>query len=449
MALRADDVDLGRDRDLVERYQAGDPQAFDDLYRRYFDRLHRFCRRHARDSHEAEEIAQEAFVKAFRSMDTLQGERRFYPWMTVIAKRISIDRHRKLGRLELTEEPDLGSVDPELDHLFDAVDIAHLRSALDRLGPRHREVLHLREEQGMSYADIATQLDVPVTTVEALLHRARKALRREYAAVGGEARGALGLPVIGWLAARAWRFRSLLSEKWAEAAAIAAPVAVGAVTAAVVLAPSPSPVPGPGAASVSSRPSAPVVSTYQGAVHGPGDLVFELPAAAAPGALPSSDATPTAPSASAGPVDVFVGPDGTDQARENAEQMPVGASTAPADAGFDPPVTADDATQFVDRAVSSALDPASTDQRLIRPRHAPRRFPLMRRRLVLLLASIALASGTFGAVSAHAQTQRPGPHRRHHRRRLLGVRGPQLGRCGHLPAQPAARPLRWSRRSAR
>ena len=51
VALRADDVDLGRDRDLVARYQNGDPEAFDDLYRCYFNRLRRYCQRHTSDRH--------------------------------------------------------------------------------------------------------------------------------------------------------------------------------------------------------------------------------------------------------------------------------------------------------------------------------------------------------------------------------------------------------------
>jgi RNA polymerase sigma-70 factor, ECF subfamily len=64
VAIRPGDVDLERDRDLVHRYQAGDPSAFDDLYRRYFDRLRGYCHRHAGDRHTAEELAQEAFVRA-------------------------------------------------------------------------------------------------------------------------------------------------------------------------------------------------------------------------------------------------------------------------------------------------------------------------------------------------------------------------------------------------
>ena len=306
MALRADDVDLGRDRDLVERYQNGDPSAFDELYRRYFGRLHRFCQRHTRDVHEAEEIAQEAFVKALRSMDTLTGQRRFYPWITVIAKRLTIDRHRKLARVELTDQPDLGSVEPDLDHLFAAVDAGHVRDALAAVGPRHREVLLLREAQGLSYAEIGLELDLPITTVEALLHRARKALRREYATVAGDARGLWGLPVLGLVATRLGELRAKVSERWVEIGAIGAPVVAGAAAAPV-------------------DPGAPVV------VAGVDPTGQEPP----PGAPPTPP-PPPAPAAAAGPVDVFVGPDGVDRAAGEAEEMPVRSDLGQAFAGLDP-----------------------------------------------------------------------------------------------------------------
>lgn len=347
MALRADDVDLGRDRDLVERYQNGDPSAFDDLYRCYFDRLHRFCRRHTSDVHEAEEIAQEAFVRALRSMDTLTGERRFYPWMTVIAKRLTIDRHRKLSRLELTDEPDLGSVDPDIDHLFDAVDAGHVRDAMDALGPRHREVLLLREAEGLSYAQIADHLEVPVTTVEALLHRARKALRREYAAVGGDARGLWGIPLFGLAATKLGALRSRVHDRWVEIGAVAAPVAVGAVTAAVVLLPDAGPAPVETTMPATTR--APVtVETAEAPAAPDAPVVVASPA---PTPAPSSSATSVAPpSVEAGPVDVFVGPEGTERARDEARQMPVVGDAGPATAGADPPLTVEDLAEFLDGA---------------------------------------------------------------------------------------------------
>jgi len=361
MALRADDVDLGRDRDLVERCQAGDPSAFDELYRRYFDRLHRFCQRHTRDVHEAEEIAQEAFVKALRSMDSLTGERRFYPWMTVIAKRLVIDCHRKLSRVELTDEPHLGAVEPDLDHLFDAVDVGHVRDALGAVGPRHREVLLLREGEGLSYAQIAEQLEVPVTTVEALLHRARKALRREFAAVAGEGRGLWGLPVVGLAATRLGGLRNRLSERWVELGAVGAPVVAGAITAALVLTPAP--------ADEGVRAGAPATSVASAVADDapePGDPVVvdgaahpEAPTGPAPAA--ATEATAAAPTTGAGPVDAFVGRAGVQRADEESQDMPVRSDLGPAFAGLDPRPTlgaiADSIAGSLEPNGSAPLDP--------------------------------------------------------------------------------------------
>ncbi len=368
MALRADDVDLGRDRDLVARLQNGDPEAFDDLYRCYFNRLRRYCQRHTNDRHEAEEVAQEAFVKALRSMDSLQGERRFYPWMTVIAKRIVIDRHRKMSRIELTEEPELGSVEPDIDHLFAEVDAGHVREAMDNLGPRHREVLLLREAELLSYNDIAETLAVPVTTVEALLHRARKALRREYAAVAGtDGRGMWGLPVIGWLGSRATRLRAKLDDRWAELVAFGAPVAVGAITAAVVLFPSA----GPGESTIeAATTSLPAVTDIED-TSSTTDSTVPTPVSTSDATMPRPSPTtsvtsapaPVAPAFNAGPVGVYVGPEGTEAAAQKARDMPINGSLGPAVGGIDPPSISEGLTDAVDDVVELLLGrPATANQ---------------------------------------------------------------------------------------
>src|ERR687890_811646 len=151
MAVRADDVDLVRDRSLVELCQAGDEGAFGDLYTRYYQRLLRFCVRRVGNVHEAEEITQEAFARAFSAMPRFAGERRFYPWLTVIAARLCIDSHRRVSRSEPSAEIDPGSVDGGQQQIIDNVDLAYLSQAMEQLGPRHREVLELRESHGWSY----------------------------------------------------------------------------------------------------------------------------------------------------------------------------------------------------------------------------------------------------------------------------------------------------------
>ena len=95
---RDDDVDLARDRVLVTRAQEGDRAAFDDLYLRYYRRLYRFGLRRLHDTHEAEDVAQEAFARAWRALPAFAGDRRFYPWLSVIASHRCTDVLRRRNR---------------------------------------------------------------------------------------------------------------------------------------------------------------------------------------------------------------------------------------------------------------------------------------------------------------------------------------------------------------
>ena len=198
MALReeeltslSDDVDLDRDRVLVERCQEGDSAAFGNLYPRYYERLLRFCLRRLHDRHEAEDAAQEAFPRAWKALPRFAGERRFYPWLTVIAGNICTDMLRRRSRstptddLELTAERPVGVVgeDTSEDLVLAAVDGELVHRGLDRLSTRHRHVLAMREGSGWSYQQIADHEGVEIGTIETLLWRARQALKREFAVI--------------------------------------------------------------------------------------------------------------------------------------------------------------------------------------------------------------------------------------------------------------------------
>ena len=193
------DVDLDRDRALVDAAKQGDLSAFAELYTRYFDRLTRFAQRRVSDRHEAEEIAQEAFTRAYRSLPTFAGERRFYPWLTVITSRLCVDALRRRGRVVLADELDREFVDVGFDCIEHLVEVEQVSKALSRLTDRHRNVLELREHKGWSYQHIADHLEVSLGTVETLLWRARQALRREYTSLGASL---LGLPAVRRLVAR-------------------------------------------------------------------------------------------------------------------------------------------------------------------------------------------------------------------------------------------------------
>src|ERR1700685_1626987 len=188
-----DDVDLDRDRILVERCQAGDAGAFGNLYARYNARLLRFCLARLHDRHEAEDAAQEAFARAWKALPNFAGERRFYPWLTVIAGNICTDMLRRRSRSTPTEDVELGARPPvgattaaTADEMIIAAadgELAH--QALDRLSVRHRHVLALREDSGWTYQQIADHEGVEIGTIETLLWRARQAFKREFLVLSG------------------------------------------------------------------------------------------------------------------------------------------------------------------------------------------------------------------------------------------------------------------------
>jgi RNA polymerase sigma-70 factor (ECF subfamily) len=199
-----DDVDLGRDRLLVERCQAGDSAAYGNLYARYNERLLRFCLRRLNDRHEAEDAAQEAFARAWKALPNFAGERRFYPWLTVIAGNICTDMLRRRSRSTPTDDLELTLCQPvgstaEVgcdEMLIAAVDGELVHEALDRLSVRHRHVLALREGSGLTYQQIADEEGVEIGTIETLLWRARQALKREFTVLS-ESKGALAGFLIG------------------------------------------------------------------------------------------------------------------------------------------------------------------------------------------------------------------------------------------------------------
>ena len=184
-----DDVDLARDRILVTRAQDGDRAAFDDLYLRYYRRLYRFCLRRLHDTHEAEDVAQEAFSRAWRALPDFGGDRRFYPWLSVIASHLCTDVLRRRNRSTPVAEFHQGNIASNEDDgeelMLASVDCEMVARAFQRLSERHQRILNLREGSGWSYQRIADHEGVGITAVETLLWRARQALKREFAALAG------------------------------------------------------------------------------------------------------------------------------------------------------------------------------------------------------------------------------------------------------------------------
>jgi RNA polymerase sigma-70 factor (ECF subfamily) len=186
---RLPDHSVADEQQLVDAFREGDVSAFEELYRRHqpvvMRRLTRICGNEA----VAEELAQEAFLRAAQRIGT-QGDLRFRAWVLRIGTNLGIDHLRALKRAPtlsmdalLVVKPMAGGV-PELDtevHVERRETARFVAGVLNRLNPRHRQVLVLREIEGLDYRSIAERLGVSSSAVETLLFRARGRFREEYA----------------------------------------------------------------------------------------------------------------------------------------------------------------------------------------------------------------------------------------------------------------------------
>jgi RNA polymerase sigma-70 factor (ECF subfamily) len=141
-----------------------------------------FARWMVRNHHDAEDIVQESFVKAFRSSETLRGTDA-RPWLLAIVRNSAIgflnrNKREQAGPIPVSAEPIDSAPDPELS-LERSLRIRTVRAAIDRLPPEFREALLLREMEGLAYKEIAFVLKVPIGTVMSRISRARALLIEE------------------------------------------------------------------------------------------------------------------------------------------------------------------------------------------------------------------------------------------------------------------------------
>jgi RNA polymerase sigma-70 factor (ECF subfamily) len=163
----------------IVRAQAGDDSAIGWLIARYRQRAVRLATHILRRPGEAEDVAQEAFVRAFRNLRSFRGEGRFYTWLYQIVVRICLDR-RKLARWNAETPLDAAGTFREetTDATANRIQTRVLvETLLDRLTPPMRAMLVLRELEGLEYEEIAQALQIPVGRVKWRLHTARAQFR--------------------------------------------------------------------------------------------------------------------------------------------------------------------------------------------------------------------------------------------------------------------------------
>ena len=176
------------DQALVERVQRGDKKAFDALVLKYQQRIINVLSRYMRDQSEVQDIAQEAFIKAYRALPNFRGDSAFYTWLYRIA--INTAKNYLVAQGRRPPKADIDAADAEqyegVSSLKDYATPEHemmrdeiqkvVFQAIDELPEDLKTAITLRELEGMSYEDIAEAMDCPIGTVRSRIFRARESV---------------------------------------------------------------------------------------------------------------------------------------------------------------------------------------------------------------------------------------------------------------------------------
>jgi RNA polymerase sigma-70 factor (ECF subfamily) len=194
MTLKAQEVAI--DRLLVDRFKSGDQSAFNEMVSRYWDRIYSMVNQLLRNTQDAEEVTQDAFIRAHRGLDEFRGDSAFSTWLYQIATNLARNRYwywwrRKRDRSISFDQPLTADSDTSLAEIFPAETetpqdatitqefVDRIAACMELLSEKHREILILRNVQNHSYEEIASILDISVGTVKSRIARGRESLREK------------------------------------------------------------------------------------------------------------------------------------------------------------------------------------------------------------------------------------------------------------------------------
>jgi RNA polymerase sigma-70 factor (ECF subfamily) len=176
------------DFELIERFKGGDTSAFEEIVLTYQDKIYSLCRYMLGNAHDAEDAAQDAFLKAYQALPKFQPEASLYTWLYRIATNTCIDYKRKPIFFESlfgsSEEGgrlahDRASDAPSPEKLYQSKQIGEaLREILGKLSPKLRAIIILKEIEELSYEEIADALEISMGTVKSRIARAREELQK-------------------------------------------------------------------------------------------------------------------------------------------------------------------------------------------------------------------------------------------------------------------------------
>jgi RNA polymerase sigma factor (sigma-70 family) len=161
----------------IHRAKQGDREAFTNLVKRYKDQVFRHAVGMLGDKMEAEDVSQDAFVKAFYSLSNLENEYAFSSWMIRIVSNLCKDRLKQRRKIMLVGEDSI--IRAEQMGYDESHENLTIEEAMSRLTMEHREAILLHDVQGYRYEEISQMVGVPLGTVKSRLFAARLALRKE------------------------------------------------------------------------------------------------------------------------------------------------------------------------------------------------------------------------------------------------------------------------------
>lgn len=174
---------------VIKRVKAGEEQAFAELIDLYQNKVYQICLHMTGNRHDAEDLAQDTFMRAFLNMDAYDPEKRFSSWLYRIATNVSIDRLRK-RKPDLYLDADIPAApgmtlysrlaaDEKLpeDQLIHLEMRGMVQKGIGRLPPKYRSAIVLKYMEDLTLQEISEVLDIPVATVKTRIHRGREALR--------------------------------------------------------------------------------------------------------------------------------------------------------------------------------------------------------------------------------------------------------------------------------
>lgn len=163
------------DDELVRQIRLGDDGAAEELIRRYYAAVMRYCRWHCSSAEIAEDLTQETFLRLFRSLPEYRGRKKFKAYLYTIANHLCIDESRKVQPVPLEDGENIAS---ECGELHQVEDREEVRQLLDRLSPEQREVIILRYGEQLSFAEIAKIMESNVRTVQSRVRYALQIMRK-------------------------------------------------------------------------------------------------------------------------------------------------------------------------------------------------------------------------------------------------------------------------------